>query len=134
MGRTSPWLLGAATYSCLLDGSAVNDQHCGVDVEHQGTALAWPIEKTSSQDFVHMSELPDVLWRKTLQKSAYRGLIRVLVQTNNLLERSVGLQYLGFVDAIHSRDDCVEDGEDHPGRMIFSKSRSKTQLSLKELP
>jgi hypothetical protein len=81
---------------------------------------------------MYMTELSDALRRQALQKSAYRALIWVFVQADDFLEGSVVLQDLRFVDTVHSGDDRAENSQDHLGRVVFPKSRRRTQVPLKK--
>lgn len=73
-----------------------------------------------------------MLRRQSLQESPDRGLIRIPAQADDPLEGAVVLQDLSFVDAVHPSNDRVENGKDHFGRTVISKSRSRADALLKQ--
>ena len=124
-------LLGVVADSGAL-GMAVDDEHDRVEIEGQAAPRPWSREQRLAQLVVQADELPDVPGVQPPEEPSQGGLIREATEPYDALERSIVLQDLGRIDAIHPCNDRVDQRDEHVGRVIVPVARRRSQRLLQE--
>lgn len=123
-------LLGIVAHARPFDLPAIDYNHRRVDVEDHAGTLAGSIEEPLPKQFVDPCDLADVRGCQPLQKPSDCGLIWEVVQAHNFLKGAIVLEDLRLVDAVHARDDRVEDRQNHVGGLKIPKARTWPDVAL----
>ncbi len=110
MVRTPSVFLWVVAYARPLHQPPVDHQDGGIQIEDQAGSFVGSVEKPLAQQVVDSYDLSDLLGSQPFEKPSDRRLIWKAAESHNLLEGSIVLEDLGFVDSLHSSDDGIEDG------------------------
>src|SRR5438045_2506780 len=99
-------------------------------MEGQRGSFPGEIEQFGAQLVVQSSDLTNGLWTEPFQEPTERTFIRQGLQTKQREEEAVVLKLVGFVDALHARDQQKEKQKKEVNRIELRPLRSSPEDAL----